>query len=96
MKNNLYRKPCLVKTIRHALAIFLAFSMLFGLGACAEQKTAESEPVLPEQELETQALQTPTEAVETEPVIVERELGPQPLQTANEACLLYTSDAADE
>lgn len=88
MKKNLYQKPCLGKSIRHALALFLAFSMLFGLSACAEQKTSELDPAIPEQELEAQALQIPTEAVETEPVIVERELGPQPLQTANEAAAL--------
>jgi len=70
------------------MALFLAFSMLFGLGACAEQKTVESEPVIPEQQLEVQASQTATEVVGIEQVIVERELGPQPLQTANEATAL--------
>lgn len=88
MKNNLDQKPCLVKSIKHAMALFLAFSMLFGLGACVEQKTIESEPVTPEHELEIQASQTATEVVGTEQVIVERELGPQPLQTANEATAL--------
>lgn len=88
MKNNLDQKPCLVKSIKHAMALFLAFSMLFGLGACAEQKTVESEPVIPEQQLEVQASQTATEVVGIEQVIVERELGPQPLQTANEATAL--------
>src|SRR5690606_12638165 len=88
MKNNLYHKSCLLKPIGRALAIFLVFSMLLGLSACAEPKVTESEPLIPEQEQEVQPLQTEPEADQTEPVIVERDLGPQPLQTANQATAL--------
>lgn len=88
MKNGLDYKSSLLKPISHALAIFLAFSLLFGLSACAEPKAAELEPLIPEQGLEVQPSQTEPEADETEPVIVERDLGPQPLQTANQATAL--------
>ncbi len=88
MKNGINQSPSLLKSIRQALAIFLAFSMLLGLSACAEPKAAELEPPATEEVLEVQVLETPTEVVETEPVIVERDLGPQPLQTANQATAL--------
>jgi len=88
MKNNLYQKPCVAKIIRDSLALLLALVILFGLVACGQQKPAETEPAVAEQEPEPQALQTASEYVETEPVVVERELGPQPLLTANEATAL--------
>lgn len=88
MKNGLYHKSSLLKPISHALAIFLSFSMLFGLSACAEPKAAELESPATEEALEVQVLETPSEVVETEPVIVERDLGPQPLQIANQATAL--------
>ncbi len=88
MKNHLNQKSCVVKTIRHSLAILLAFIILFGLVACGKQEPAETKPAGVEQEPDIQALQTATQAIETEPIVVERDLGPQPLLTANEATAL--------
>jgi len=88
MKNHLNQKSCVVKTIRHSLAILLAFIILFGLVACGKQEPAETKPAGVEQEPDLQALQTATEVVETETIVVERDLGPQPLLTANEATAL--------
>jgi hypothetical protein len=88
MKNYLNQKPCLMKTIRHSLAILLAFVILFGLVACGAPKSAETESPTVKQEPDSQVLQTAAEVVETEPVIIERDLGPQPLKTANEATAL--------
>ena len=88
MKNDLTRKPCVVKTIRHSLTFLMAFVMLFGLVACGEPKPAETEAPIVQQEPDPQAMQTATEVVDTEPVIVERDLGPQPLLLANEATAL--------
>ena len=88
MNNGLDKKPCFLRSVRHLLTIFLAFSMLFGLVACGKQEAVEVDPVIPEQELEDEALQIEAENIETEPVIVERDLGPQPLQTANQATAL--------
>ena len=88
MKNYLNQKPCLMKTIRHSLAILLAFVILFGLVACGAPKPTETESPILEQEPDSQALQTAAEVVETEPIVIERDLGPQPLLTANEATAL--------
>lgn len=88
MKNYLNQKPCVMKTIRHSLAILLAFVILFGLVACGKQEPAETGPASVEQEPDLQSLQTATEVVETEPIVIERDLGPQPLLLANEATAL--------
>jgi len=88
MKNHLNQKSCVVKTIRHSLAILLVFVILFGLVACGKQEPAETEPASVEQQPDLQALQTATQAIDTEPIVIERDLGPQPLLTANEATAL--------
>ena len=47
MKNSLYLKPFVAKTIRRFLALLLAATMLFGLCACAESKPKEAEETEP-------------------------------------------------
>lgn len=60
MKSNFYLKPWGTKTIGRFLALFLALTMLFGLGACGKPKYEGAKEIEP--------------AIESiiEPVIVER------------------------
>ncbi len=88
MSNFLHQKQALKQTLKHTLALLLVITMLFGLGACTEQKPAQTESTPVVQEAETQALPTSTEPFESELITIERDLGPEPLRVANQATAL--------
>lgn len=88
MSNSLHQRQSFKQALQRSLALLLVITMLLGLGACAEQKPAQTEPVPVDQEADTQTSTAVTEPLESELVTIERDLGPEPLRVANEATAL--------
>ena len=88
MSNSLHQRQSFKQALQRSLALLLVTTMLLGLGACAGQKPAQTEPVPVDQEADTQTSTAVTEPLESELVTIERDLGPEPLRVANEATAL--------